>query len=229
MITKKHTNRKSHNWLAYNIIERFLLLNTRFYTGKLYDLGCGEAPYKEFFITYVDEYIGVDWESTLHNTNADVVANLNEFLPIESSIADTVVSISVMEHLYDPQNMLDEANRILKSGGNIVLQVPWQWWVHEAPHDYFRFTSYALKYMFNKAGFTDVEVTPQSGFFSTWILKFNYFTRRLIRGPFPVKVVLASLFIPAWYIGQKIAPLLDNLDKNWEAETSGYYVTAKKP
>ena len=82
--------------------------------------------------------------------------------------------------------MLNEAFRILKPGGAIVLQVPWQWRVHEAPHDYFRYTPYGLKYLFEKAGFVDVVVEPQSGFFTMWILKMNYFSTRFIRGPRPM-------------------------------------------
>lgn len=229
MITKKHSNRKLHNWLAYNSLEQFLSKFSCHYRGDLYDLGCGEAPYKEYFLQYADKYIGVDWAGSVHDTNSDIAADLNKYLPIESLVADTVVSISVLEHLCEPQNMLNEANRILKSGGMMVLQVPWQWWVHEAPHDYFRYSTYGLQYMLEKAGFVDIVVKPQSGFFTMWILKFNYFTRRLIRGPLPVKILLASLFVPFWYLGQKAAPILDKLDRDWQAETSGYYVSARKP
>jgi hypothetical protein len=31
-----------------------------------------------------------------------------------------------------------------------------------------------------------------------------------------------------WYVGQKSAPYLDKLDKDWQAETQGYYVVASK-
>jgi hypothetical protein len=31
-----------------------------------------------------------------------------------------------------------------------------------------------------------------------------------------------------WYLGQKSAPLLDKLDREWPLETSGYLVTARK-
>ena len=36
---------------------------------------------------------------------------------------------------------------------------------------------------------------------------------------------LCSIF---WQLGQRAAPLLDKLDRNWAAETTGYFVTAKK-
>ncbi len=228
-VSKKHSNRGLHNWLAYNIGDDFLKKKPYLYKGIIYDLGCGEAPYRDFFLKYADRYVGVDWAGSFHDTKADVAADLNKPVPIESEVADTVVSLSVMEHLCEPQNMLNEAHRILKPGGNIILQAPWQWWIHEAPYDFFRYSPYGLKYMFEKAGFTDIVIDPQSGFFTTWIMKFNYFTKRFVRGPKLAKAIALIALLPFWTIGQWVAPLLDKLDRNWSLESSGYFVTAKKP
>jgi hypothetical protein len=102
------------------------------------------------------------------------------------------------------------------------------WWVHEAPHDYFRYTRYGLEYMFEKAGFNKVEIHPQTGFWTTVILKFNYQAARLIRGPWLMRNLIALLLRAIWAIDQRIAPWLD---KRWpcEEETSGYFVVATKP
>ena len=202
---------------------------TEFLSGALYDLGSGESPYKEFFLTHADSYIAVDWADSFHVTNADIEADLNKPLPIDSEVADSIVSLSVLEHLYEPQVMLNEAFRVLKKGGSIILQVPWQWWIHEAPHDYFRYTPYGLKHMLKKAGFVDIEVEPQAGFFTTLVLKLNYFSLRFICGPKIIRAFLKVSYSIFWYIGQVLAPLLDKLDRNWAAETCGYFVTARKP
>src|SRR5690606_3589331 len=108
----------------------------------------------------------------------------------------------------------------------IVLQVPWQWWVHEAPYDFFRYTPHGLLHLLKKAGFVNITVEAQSGFFTTIVLKLNYFTGRFIRGPRPIRLIIKGLLAPFWYLGQKLAPLLDKLDRNWELETTGYWVTA---
>jgi SAM-dependent methyltransferase len=227
-ISQHHSNRQSHNWLIYNIGDHNLLKHSQHYKGTLYDLGAGESPYKDFFLQYADQYIAVDWAGSYHATKADIAAGLNLPLPIESEVADSVVSLSVMEHLCEPQIMLNEACRILKPGGGIVLQVPWQWWIYEAPYDFFRYTPYGLKYLFEKAGFVDVVVKPQSGFFTMWILKINHFSQRLIRGARLLRGAIKAALLPFWYLGQKAAPLLDNLGRNWALEGSGYYVTATK-
>jgi hypothetical protein len=38
--------------------------------------------------------------------------------------------------------------RVLKPDGRIIVSVPFLFPVHDAPHDYWRFTKYALEYLF---------------------------------------------------------------------------------
>jgi len=229
LISKNHSNRRAHNWLVYRGIDRLLREHAALYKGVLYDLGAGDSHYKDFFLESAQQYVAVDWTDSLHATNENITADLNQPLPIDADVADTVVSLSVLEHLREPQLMLTEAHRILKGGGAIVLQVPWQWSIHEAPHDYFRYTPYGLKTMFERAGFEDIRVEPQAGFFTTVVLKCNYFTRRFAAGPAPVRWLLTAIFSVFWFIGQVLAPLLDKLDRNWSLEAPGYFVTARKP
>lgn len=84
------------------------------------------------------------------------MADLNKPLPIENECANTIVSISVLEHLSNPQLTLNESFRILKSGGFAFLQVPFQWMVHEAPFDFFRYTPYGLKLLLSNAGYENI-------------------------------------------------------------------------
>lgn len=56
----------------------------------------------------------------------------------------------------------------------------------------------------------------------------NYFSLQFIKGPRLVRDIKKAVVLPFWYISQNIAPTLDKLDKNWAAETQGYYVVAKK-
>jgi len=226
-ISGAHSNRRPHNWLIYDIGAKWLDRFKGHYQGDLYDLGCGEMPYKAWLLNYANSYTGVDWGSTQHALKADIVADLNEPLPIESEVADTVMSLSVMEHLREPHVFLNEAHRILKPGGVMVLQVPFMWWVHEAPYDYYRYTHFGLQYLFEKAGFVAVQVYPTTGFWVMWTLKFNYQSTKLIRGPWPVRKATSLLLRLVWALNQRVAPLLD---KYWkcEAETAGYFVVARK-
>ena len=219
----------SHNWLIKKAVNNKVRARLPELSGRVIDLGCGVRPFEKDILEHADEYVGVDWGNTLHGLKADIVADLNRPLPIADEAANHVVSFEVLEHLSEPQVMLAETVRILRRGGQVTLSVPFQWWVHEAPWDYYRYTCHGLEYMLRKAGFTDVVVSPTTGFWSMWLLKLNYQTLRLARRrPRPVRLVVRTLLIPFWWLNQHLAQVIDRF---WpeESETAGYFVTATKP
>lgn len=212
----------SHNWLILQINNNCLKGFLNKIRGRVVDLGCGTAPYKADILNVAEEYVGVDWESSFHDqSHVNIFANLCEVLPIQDKYADTVVSFQVLEHLPEPSVFLKEAHRILRPNGIIIITVPFMWHVHEAPYDYYRFTRYGLEYLLKKAGFIDITIKENTGYWQTSVLKFNYYTVPFSRG------LLRLLFIPVWYVGQKVSPILDKL--HWvPTEAASYTVIARK-
>jgi len=98
--------------------------------------------------------------------------------------------------------------------------------IHEAPHDYFRYTPFALEFMISNAGFAVQSIAPLGDFFSTICLKMNYFSRRLIRGPRLARTIVSTGLLPFWFLGQSMALLLDQVDGHRLAEAPGYCVVA---
>jgi len=185
-------------------------------------------PYRADLVEAGCRYIGVDWPNSLHGQQPDVVSDLNTQLELPDQIADAVISFSVLEHLCKPEVMLSEACRVLRPGGLLVLQVPFQWWVHEAPHDYYRFTRHGLEFLLNKAGFVGPQIEASGGFWTMLVLKCAYHSVRWIRGPRPFRYAIRWVLMPGWVLGQLMAPLLDRFDPN-PLETVGYTVIARKP
>jgi SAM-dependent methyltransferase len=213
-----------HNWLVKKIGNDVIRRHKDMYKGVLYDLGCGTRPYEDFIGPLVTRYVGVDWSNTLHEQRMDVVADLNQPLPIGDAEADTVVCFQVLEHLCEPQAFLEEAYRIMKPDAQLMVTVPFMWHVHEAPYDFFRYTQYGLEHLLRKAGFRDIEVTPDAGFWTMWVLKINYQTYRYGK---KLGTWVHWVLAPFWFLGQATLPLLDRWDKN-PRETTGYCVTARK-
>jgi len=223
-----HPNCGPHNRIIYELNYRFLRDNIRHVRGDIVDLGCGERPYEAWLIQYGRSYIGIDWSETLHCLRADIVADLNKPLPVADAVADTIISFSVLEHLQKPTTLLAEAYRILKPSGTLLLQVPFMWGVHEAPHDYYRFTRFGLQVMAKDAGYQNVSIIPQCGYWTAAVLKANYQMRRLIRGPRLVRWPLSWCARIVWWVDQPLALMLDKHAAS-ESETIGYFMVASKP
>jgi SAM-dependent methyltransferase len=127
-------------------------------TGRILDHGCGQSPMLGMYRDKCTEIIGVDWTGSPHDTAyADIYADLNDRLPFEDAYFDTVLSSDVVEHLYNPVAVLADLSRVTRPGGYIILGTPFNYWIHEAPHDYFRWTIHALRKLGQDAGLEIVE------------------------------------------------------------------------
>jgi len=113
--------------------------------GALLDVGCGHVPLYQVYRDLVTDIVCVDWSNTLHgNSLLDHVVDLNKKLPLASSTFDTVLLTDVLEHLADPLFTMRDLARVLRPGGKLLLGVPFFYWIHEEPHDYYRYTEFAL-------------------------------------------------------------------------------------
>lgn len=66
-------------------------------------------------------------------------------LKFDDNRFDLVVCISILEHVPNPQKAIAELNRVLKPGGEVWVQLPFQFPYHEAPKDYWRVSPDGLR------------------------------------------------------------------------------------
>lgn len=133
-------------------------------TGALVDLGCGEVPLYAVYRDLVTEVVCVDRPgAAVRGAHVDVEADLEEDLPFPAAAFDTVVLTDVLEHVARPEHLVREIARILRPGGKLLCAVPFLYWLHEEPHDYFRYTEHALRRLCARAGLDVVELTPTGG------------------------------------------------------------------
>ena len=132
--------------------------------GRLVDLGCGRVPLYEMYRDNVSEVICIDWPGSLHNSpHIDFRADLNKPLEMEPGSFNTAIATDVLEHLYAPATFFTSVSRILKPGGTLILGVPFLYWIHEQPHDFHRYTRYALQRLAIDAGLQVVSLAPFGG------------------------------------------------------------------
>jgi SAM-dependent methyltransferase len=120
--------------------------------GEILDIGCGQKPYRRFF--NCKDYVGLEIDSAANRNNkqADYYYDGKTF-PFPDGHFDSIMCNQVFEHVFTPNDFLEEMSRVLKTNGTVLLTVPFMWDEHEQPFDYARYTSFALKEMFLKNGF----------------------------------------------------------------------------
>lgn len=91
------------------------------------------------------------------------VANIGNRLPFADDCIDCVISMEVLEHVNRPQEIVAEAFRILKPGGQFYCQVPFTIGYHPGPYDFWRFTKEGLRELFSVDAWEIVEIMPTLG------------------------------------------------------------------
>jgi SAM-dependent methyltransferase len=156
--------------------------------GRLLDVGCGDKPYESIFLPHVTEYIGIEHEATFAATAASNSARKPDLtydgtrLPFEDRTFDTVLNVQVLEHTPRPKELVVEMGRVLKDDGALILSAPFQFRLHEQPHDYFRYSPHGLAVLCEAAGLEMVDVLAQGSLWSVLGHKLNsYLALRVAR------------------------------------------------
>lgn len=129
--------------------------------GRVLDIGCADRRI-ESHLPAGCEYIGLDYYATgklLYGAKPDVFGDAAQ-LPIKQSSIDTVLMLEVLEHLHAPQRALSEIHRVLRPGGRLLLTIPFLYPIHDAPHDYQRYTIHGLKREIESAGLAIERIEP---------------------------------------------------------------------
>ncbi len=128
------------------------------------DVGAGIAPFRELFAHA--HYLTCDWEQSGYDEVVDIRAPASA-IPVDDASFDVVLCTEVLEHVPEPRVVLNELRRILRPGGLLLVTVPFVWFLHEEPHDYYRYTVHGLRFLFDGAGFDELEIEPLGDSFST--------------------------------------------------------------
>ncbi len=132
--------------------------------GVLLDVGCGEMPYRSLILPRVKEYIGLDIENALYQTNVkpDLFWD-GRLIPLDDDSVDCAIATELFEHLPDIEAVLKEIRRVLKHGGSLFFTIPFLWPLHDMPNDEYRYTPFSLQRHLSNAGFDDIQIRALGG------------------------------------------------------------------
>lgn len=131
------------------------------------DAGAGDGRYRHHFehaILHATDFLQVEKAYDLERL--DFVSNLLA-LPADAGSYDLILCTQVLEHLSNPRIAIASFASALKPGGALWLSAPLFFEEHETPHDYFRYTQFALRLMAEEQGLVVERVSWLEGYYAT--------------------------------------------------------------
>lgn len=185
----------------------------------LVDYGCGDMPYRSVIEPKVGKYLGVDLEM---NPKAEHHIGFDSKTTLPDNYADIILSNQVLEHVDTPSGYLQEAYRILKPGGSIILTTHGYWFYHPTPNDYWRWTSAGLRKTVEAEGF---QINSFHGIMGLAASGIQLFQDAILNK------VPKALYPPIAFVMQGFIALFDkmNSQSQRDRDASLYVVIAQKP
>lgn len=198
--------------------------------GAVLDVGCGFMPYKKIIESNpkVEQYIGMDLQQ--HAYYGRVIPDLKwdgREIPLPDKSVDCVMATEFLEHYAEPETVLREIFRVIKTDGRVFATVPFVWNLHEIPHDEYRYTPYSIERHFRNAGFKEIKIKALGGWnlslaqmigLWTTFSKMRNITRAI------VKNLLFPFYV--WLIKTDRKP--PEFDGNENSMFTGLSITARK-
>lgn len=106
----------AHRELSH-FVNRFQLQNQ-----KCLEVGCGRGLFQDLVVDYTGVDLSMAVAPLMHKP---FIACDATRLPFENGSFDALWSVTVLEHVSDPEKVLEEMRRVLKPGGLLFLKPAW--------------------------------------------------------------------------------------------------------
>jgi SAM-dependent methyltransferase len=187
------------------------------------DIGAQNGPYA----THFPRRIALD---ITRGVGVRIIGDA-QALGIGDATFEVVLCTEVLEHLPEPQRAIDEIFRVLVPGGQLLLTTRFLFPIHDAPHDYFRFTKYGLRHLLRRFEILELqEETDAVGTLAVLLQRLGMQAETLHRQPFRAFWLLSaqavrpfSFLITGEYGDSR------RLRHEHGIMTSGYHVACRKP
>jgi len=215
--------RKYYSSVSYSQFKITLPIIKKHLKGKLIDVGCGDLYYKQFITEKVDIYDSIDYLPKTEGVTFK--GDIQDMHMIKNAQYDSAICLEVLEHVPNPQKALKEISRILKKNGLLVVSVPHLSRLHEMPFDFYRYTKFGLKHLFENAGFELISIKERGGVFSFLA---HQISSVLVTATINIPIIAQMVYflnalliaLPAYYT--------DLLFKTTKRLPAGYTILAKK-
>ncbi|RPH51031.1 MAG: SAM-dependent methyltransferase [Desulfobacteraceae bacterium] len=157
---------------------------SKYLKGKCLNAGAGNRDISHIIDGQV---INQDIPEGLHNNRIDIYSPIDR-IPLCDSYFDSIFCNAVLEHVPNPDQILDEFHRVIKDDGYLYLAVPFLQPHHADPKDFQRYTKDGLCEIVERHGFRVVEVESMHTVYHTlawiterWLISENSLTYIILR------------------------------------------------
>lgn len=191
-------------------------------TRRAVDLGAGSAPYRPLVESRGFDYVACDLDD-----DAPVRIEAGSPVPLPACCAALVLSLQVLEHVWDLDWYLGEARRLLQDDGRLVLSTHGTWLFHPHPTDFRRWTRSGLEAELRQRGFEPERTVALVGPLA-WTTQFRaiglHHALKRLRGIGPP---LAAAFGALFHLRMKIEDAMT--PREWiDTNAAVYVVVARK-
>lgn len=118
------------------------------------------------------------------------------WIPLRSQCVDGVIIQAVLEHVLDPQRVVSEIGRVLRTDGLVYADTPFLQHVHEGAYDFTRFTESGHRYLFKNFAEVSAGVVAGPGMQMIWSI--DYLCRGLFRSRLAGRLARVAFFWLRW-------------------------------
>lgn len=191
-----------------DLLNEAVAKHAHYISGKIIDIGSGlNKRYAKYFKKAV-QYLTLD----INPDNKPDIIGSAEAIPVGENSFDGVVCTQVLGDILHPENAIKEFYRILKPGGTVLLTEGFMNELHGEPIDYWRFTPFGLKALFEENDFEILTIEMLGGGLS---VVSQMFTRYLINSfSLYEHKILGRIFSKLFFIFGKAAIWFDDKMNN---------------
>lgn len=158
--------------------------------------------------------------------NVDILADITK-LPFRDGSVDVVISEFVLEHLKNPQAVVNEIKRVLKSSGLVYIALPFVASFHSSPDDYYRWSKEGLKELLKD--FEEIESGIRCGPTSAMVSVINDWLATILSfGLRPLQQFLLIFFMVITFPLKAFDYLISKFPSAQNIAYGFYYIGKKK-
>lgn len=218
-------------WLTDRFHRRSRRLLRELHKNLVLDIGSGNSR-NSSYLDSSNTVVTLDYPTTnrRYQVRPDVFGDAT-CLPVADGSFDAVFLFEVLEHIASFEEAIRETRRSLRARGKLFISVPFLYPIHDAPHDFHRFTVHGISKALETGGFHIARVAQHG---NSLLVPIQLFNLALLEGCRSAWQRGAFLGVAAFLLAYPIC-LLNNLvalpltllpDKG--AGCFGYFIVADR-